>query len=71
MEIDYTKNIQLHIAVQHKPDYLRLGQAYFNEAYKLYPTIVDQLRGTKVDCHTDDRKIPLFLKALNEKLLTK
>ena len=36
-EIDYNKNIQLHIKVQNKPEEWRLGQAYFNYAEELYP----------------------------------
>ena len=29
-EIDYSKNIQLHIKVQNKPEEWRFGRAYFN-----------------------------------------
>lgn len=36
-EIDYSKNTQLHIKVQNKPEKWRLGQAYFNYAEELYP----------------------------------
>jgi len=69
-EIDYSKNIQLHIKVQNKPEEWRLGQAYFNYAEELYPNEANQLRGTKYDCFYNDEKIPEFLEKLNEKLLT-
>ena len=68
-EINYSKNIQLHIMVQNKPKEWRLGQAYFNYAYELYPRDVDTLRWTNVDCFYDDAKIPEFLDALNKQLL--
>lgn len=68
-KINYSKNIQLHIMVQNKPKEWRLGQAYFNYAYELYPRDVDTLRGTNVDCFYDDTKIPYFLNALNKQLL--
>ena len=69
-EIDYSKNIQLHIKVQNKPEEWRLGQAYFNYAYELYPKEVNELRGTEYDCFYDNNKIPMFLEELNKKLLT-
>ena len=69
-QIDFTKNIQLHINVQNKPEEWRLGQAYFNYAEELYPEETNQLRGTEYDCFYNDEKIPNFLKKLNEKLLT-
>ena len=69
-QIDFTKNIQLHIKVQNKPEEWRLGQAYFNYAEELYPEETNQLRGTEYDCFYNDEKIPEFLKKLNEKLLT-
>ena len=69
-EIDYSKNIQLHIKVQNKPEEWRLGQAYFNYAYELYPEETNQLRGTEYDCFYDDNKISIFLENLNKKLLT-
>ena len=68
-EIDYSKNIQLHIKVQNKPEEWRLGQAYFNYAEELYPEESNQLRGTEYDCFYNDEKIPEFLEKLNEKLL--
>ncbi len=68
-EIDYSKNIQLHIKVQNKPEEWRLGQAYFNYAEELYPEETNQLRGTEYDCFYNDKKIPEFLEKLNEKLL--
>jgi len=68
-EIDYSKNIQLHIKVQNKPKEWRLGQAYFNYAEELYPEETNRLRGTKYDCFYNDEKIPEFLEKLNEKLL--
>ena len=71
MDIDYSKNIVLHIAVQHKPDDWRLGQAYFNYAYEHFPKEADKLRGTDLDCFYDDKKIPVFLNALNKLILTK
>ena len=69
-DIDYSKNIQLHIKVQNKPEEWRLGQAYFNYAYELYPEETNQLRGTEYDCFYDDNKISIFLENLNKKLLT-
>ena len=69
-EIDYSKNIQLHIKVQNKPEEWRLGQAYFNYAYELYPEETNQLRGIEYDCFYDDNKIPIFLEELNKNLLT-
>ena len=69
-EIDYRKNIQLHIKVQNKPEEWRLGQAYFNYACELYPEETNQLRGTEYDCFYDDNKISIFLEKLNKKLLT-
>ena len=68
-QIDYSKNIALHIKVQNKPKDWRLGQAYFNYAYELYPRDVDTIRGTEYDCFYDDSKIPIFLYALNKQLL--
>ena len=69
-DIDYSKNIQLHIKVQNKPEEWRLGQAYFNYAYELYSEETNQLRGTEYDCFYDDNKISIFLENLNKKLLT-
>ena len=69
-EIDYSKNIQLHIKVQNKPEEWRLGQAYFNYAEELYPEETNQLRGTEYDCFYNDNKIPIFLEELNKNLLT-
>ena len=69
-QIDFTKNIQLHIKVQNKPEEWRLGQAYFNYAYKLFPKETNKLRATEYDCFYDDIKIPIFLEELNKKLLT-
>lgn len=66
---DFTKNIQLHIKVQNKPEEWRLGQAYFNYAWALYPEETNQLRGTEYDCFYNDERIPDFLEKLNEKLL--
>ena len=69
-EIDYSKNIQLHIKVQNKPEEWRLGQAYFNYAEELYPEETNLLRGTEYDCFYDDNKISIFLEKLNKNLLT-
>ena len=69
-EIDYSKNIQLHIKVQNKPEEWRLGQAYFNYAEELYPEETNRLRGTEYHCFYDDNKIPIFLEKLNKILLT-
>lgn len=70
-QIDFTKNMQLHIKVQNnKPEEWRLGQAYFNYAEELYPEEANQLRGTEYDCFYDNNKIPIFLEELNKKLLT-
>ena len=69
-EIDYSKNIQLHIKVQNKPKEWRLGQAYFNYAEELYPKEANQLRGTEYDCFYDNNKISIFLEELNKNLLT-
>ena len=68
--IDYSKNIVLHLKVQNKPKEWRLGQAYFNYAYGLFPKETDELRGTEFDCFYLDEKIPNFLEELNKKLLT-
>ena len=67
-EIDFSKNVQLHIKVQNKPKEWRLGQAYFNYAWELFPKETDALRGTDVDCFYVDERIPDFLNALNEQL---
>ena len=69
-QIDFSKNIQLHIKVQNKPKEWRLGQAYFNYAYELYPEETEELRSTEYDCFYVDNRIPIFLEKLNEKLLT-
>lgn len=69
-EINYSKNTQLHIKVQNKPKDWRLGQAYFNYAYELYPNETNQIRGTNNDCFYNDEKIPEFLNELNKKLLS-
>ena len=66
--IDYTKNLQLHIKVGDRPLEWRLGQAYFNYAYELYPEETEKLRSTKVDCFYVDERIPAFLDALNKEL---
>lgn len=70
MKVDYSKNIAIHIKVQNKPKEWRLGQAYFNYAYELYPKDVDSFRGTQYDCFYDDSKIPIFLEMLNKKILS-
>ena len=70
-EIDYSKNIQLHIKVQNKPEEWRLGQAYFNYAEELYPEETNQLRGTDKDCFYCDELVPAFLDELNKLTLTK
>jgi hypothetical protein len=49
-----------------RPDYIRYGQAIFNEAYILYPNEADQLRGTEFDCFYRTDKIPMFLEKLKE-----
>lgn len=71
MTIDYSKNVELHIAVQNKPKEWRLGQAYFNYAEELYPEETNQLRGTDKDCFYCDELIPVFLEELNKLQLTK
>ena len=71
MKIDYTKNIPLHVAVQNKPAEWRLGQAYFNYAYQMFPKETDKLLGTDKDCFYLDERIPIFLDALNKLILTK
>ena len=71
MTIDYSKNVALHIAVQNKPKEWRLGQAYFNYAYKMFPKETDKLRGTDKDCFHRDELIPVFLEELNKLQLTK
>lgn len=68
-QIDFSKNVALHIKVQNKPKEWRLGQAYFNYAEELYPEETNQLRGTEYDCFYDDTKISLFLHELNKQLL--
>lgn len=71
MTIDYSKNAALHIAVQNKPKEWRLGQAYFNYAYKMFPKETDKLRGTDKDCFYRDELIPVFLEELDKLILTK
>ena len=68
-QIDFTKNMRLHEKVQNKPNEWRIGQAYFNYAFELYPEETNELRGTEYDCFYDNHKIPIFLKKLNENLL--
>ena len=60
---------QLHLKVAHKPEEWRLGQAYFNYAYELFPKETDQLRGTKFDCFYVDDRIPIFIEELNKLIL--
>lgn len=67
--IDFTKNVQLHAKVQDKPSVWRIGQAYVNYAYALYPIEASALFGTDCDCFYDNNKIPDFLEKLNENLL--
>ena len=62
---------QLHIKVMNKPKEWRMGQAYFNYAYEMYPNEVDKLRDTQYDCFYLDEKIPKFLEELNKLLLQK
>ncbi len=71
MTIDYSKNTALHIAVQNKPKEWRLGQAYFNYAYKMFPDETEKLRGTDKDCFYRDELIPEFLEELDKLILTK
>lgn len=40
---------------------VRLGQAVFAEAYRLYPDATNNLQNTKYDCYYDDSRIDLFL----------
>jgi len=62
---------QLHIKVMNKPNEWRMGQAYFNYAYEMYPNETDKLRGTQYDCFYLDERIPKFLEELNKLLLQK
>ena len=62
---------QLHIKVTNKPQEWRMGQAYFNYAYEMYPDEVDKLRGTQYDCFYLDERTPKFLEELNKLLLQK
>ena len=63
--MDFNK---LHVKVQNKPDEWRLGQAYFNYAYEMWPDEVELLRGTDFDCFYINERIPVFLNKLNELL---
>ena len=63
--------IQLHLKVMNKPKEWRMGQAYFNYAYEMYPNVADKLRGTQYDCFYLDERIPEFLEELNKLLLQK
>lgn len=63
------KLTQLHIKVMNKPKEWRLGQAYFNYAYELFPLETDQLRGTKYDCFYLDDRINIFIEELNKLVL--
>ena len=71
MTIDYGKIVPLHLAVQNKPKEWRLGQAYFNYAYQMYPKESDKLRGTNKDCFYHDELMPVFLEELDKLILTK
>jgi hypothetical protein len=62
---------QLHVKVMNRPKEWRMGQAYFNYAYEMYPDEVDKLRGTQYDCFYLDERIPEFLGELNKLLLKK
>jgi len=42
----------------------RRGQAVFNTAYRLWPKVADDLRGTPEDCFYDDSKINDFVAGL-------
>lgn len=61
----------LHIKVMNKPNEWRMGQAYFNYAYEMFPNETDKLRGTQYDCFYLDERIPQFLEELNKLLLQK
>ena len=63
--------IQLHLKVMNKPKEWRMGQAYFNYAYEMFPNETDKLRGTQYDCFYLDERIPKFLEELNKLLLQK
>ena len=60
---------QLHIKVMNKPKEWRIGQAYFNYAYEMFPDETDKLRGTQYDCFYLDERVPEFLEELNKLLL--
>lgn len=40
---------------------VRIGQAVFNEAHRLFPDATNRLRNTKYDCYYDDSKVNEFL----------
>ena len=52
-----------------RPDYIRYGQAVFNEAYKQYPNEVKELWAGDFDCFHADSRVDIFLEKLKEKLL--
>lgn len=52
-----------------RPQHIRYGQAIFNITYKMYPDIVNKLRGTDLDCFYQDEKVDKFLDALENLLL--
>jgi len=43
---------------------LRYGQAIYNEANKLFPTIVKTIKNTEFDCYDDDSRVEIFLNKL-------
>lgn len=61
----------LNIAVQNKPKEWRLGQAYFNYAYQMFPNETNKILGSDKDCFYRDELVPAFLEELNKLILTK
>lgn len=54
-----------------RPQHIRYGQAIFNIAYKMYPDVVNNLRGTDFDCFYRDENVDKFFNALEDLMLEK
>lgn len=49
-----------------KPNYIRLGQYYFNKVHELYPELANSIRATDADPFYDDRKNGAFFEAIEQ-----
>jgi hypothetical protein len=68
----FCKHKFLAETIEKKPDFIRKGQAVYNNAHIEWPDIVGPLAGSEKDCYFDDSKIPVFLnhieRIINESL---